>query len=111
MREILLPPLRNVVRKLVMECAADGTDPAIRTVRMTIEDVVRELRDESTWYNGIDWLERRRNARLEDERRSLKDEDSSSSSLRPDCPRLVSLTLSTVQTAIFQANTYGELGT
>ncbi|KAI0692314.1 hypothetical protein C8T65DRAFT_586713, partial [Cerioporus squamosus] len=80
MHEILLPPMRNLVRKLIMECAADGIDPAVRAVKMTIEDVVCELRDESTWYNGIDWLERRANARLEAERRHAKDDDSSSSS-------------------------------
>ncbi|RDX43719.1 hypothetical protein OH76DRAFT_1487641 [Lentinus brumalis] len=80
LREILLPPMRNLVRKLVMESAADGTDPAIRAVRMTLEDVLCELRDESTWYNGIDWLERRANTRLEAERRHAKDDDSSSSS-------------------------------
>ncbi|KAI9063940.1 hypothetical protein FKP32DRAFT_1676024 [Trametes sanguinea] len=82
MREILLPPMRNIVRKLVMECAADGTDPALKAVRMTVEDVMRELRDESAWYNGIDWHERRMNARMEEERRRAKekDEDDSSSS-------------------------------
>ncbi|KAI0753556.1 hypothetical protein C8Q80DRAFT_520029 [Daedaleopsis nitida] len=95
MREILLPPLRNIVRKIVIECAAEGTDPAIRTVRMTTEDVVRELRDESTWYNGIDWLERRTNARLEEERRRAKDEDDSSSSSHSGGSHTTSPVLST----------------
>lgn len=95
MREILLPPLRNIVRKMVMECAADGTDPAVRAVRMTTEDVVRELRDESTWYNGIDWLERRANARLEEERRRAKDEDDSSSSSHSGGSHTTSPVLST----------------
>ena len=79
MWEILLPPLRNIVRKLVVECSADGTDPALKAVRMTTEDVMAELRDERAWYNGIDWIERQVNARLE-ERRRAKDKDSSSSS-------------------------------
>ena len=95
MREILLPPMRNIVRKIVMESAADGTDPAIRTVKMTPEDVVRELRDESTWYNGIDWLERRTNARLEEQRRRLKDEDESSSSSHSGGSHTTSPVLST----------------
>lgn len=95
MREILLPPMRNIVRKLVMECAADGTDPAIKAVRMSNEDVLRELRDEWTWYNGIDWVERRANARLEEERRRAKDEDDSSSSSRSDGSHTTSPVLST----------------
>ena len=95
MREILLPPMRNLVRKLVMEATADGTDPTIRTARMTLDDVVSELRDESTWYNGIDWLERRVNARLESARRHSKDDDSSSSSSRSDGSHTTSPVLST----------------
>ncbi|KAH9856816.1 hypothetical protein C2E23DRAFT_882118 [Lenzites betulinus] len=96
MREILLPPMRNIVRKLVMECAADGTDPAVRANRMSIEDVMRELRDESAWYNGIDWLERRVNARLEERRRTKeKDEDDSSSSSHSGGSHTTSPVLST----------------
>ncbi|KAI0365897.1 hypothetical protein BV20DRAFT_699733 [Pilatotrama ljubarskyi] len=99
MREILLPPMRNIVRRLVMECAADGTDPAVKAVRMTVEDVMRELRDESAWYNGIDWIERRVNARLEEERRRAKardkDEDDSSSSSHSDGSHTTSPVLST----------------
>ncbi|KAI0628419.1 hypothetical protein C8Q77DRAFT_1281263 [Trametes polyzona] len=98
MREILLPPMRNIVRKIVMECAADGTDPAVRANKMTMEDVMRELRDESTWYNGIDWLERRVNARLEERRRAKekeKDEDDSSSSSHSGGSHTTSPVLST----------------
>ncbi|KAI0827593.1 hypothetical protein BC628DRAFT_1418222 [Trametes gibbosa] len=96
MREILLPPMRNVVRKLIMECAADGTDPAVRANKMGIEDVMRELRDESAWYNGIDWLERRVNARLEERRRAKeKDEDDSSSSSHSGGSHTTSPVLST----------------
>ncbi|KAI8978176.1 hypothetical protein BD414DRAFT_147292 [Trametes punicea] len=96
MREILLPPMRNIVRKLVMECAADGTDPAMKAVRMSVEDVMCELRDESVWYNGIDWLERRVNARLEERRRAKeKDEDDSSSSSHSSGSHTTSPVLST----------------
>ena len=97
MREILLPPLRNIVRKILMECNADGTDPTIRAVRMTTEDIVRELRGEFAWYNGIDWLERRANARLEEERQRAKekDEDDSSSSSRSGGSHTTSPVLST----------------
>ena len=95
MREILLPPMRNIVRKVVMECAADGVDPAMRAVRMTTEDVVQELRDESVWYNGIDWLERRANLRLEEDRRRAKDEDESSTSSHSGGSHTTSPVLST----------------
>ena len=95
MREILLPPMRNIVRKLVMECAADGTDPARRAVKMTLDDVAHELRDESVWYNGIDWLERRANLRLEERRRRAKDEDEASTSSHSDGSHTTSPVLST----------------
>nr|GAT47937.1 predicted protein [Mycena chlorophos] len=46
LRTVLLPPMRNIVRRLVLECAFDVVDPAIRAARMTIDDVVREMREE-----------------------------------------------------------------
>lgn len=93
---ILGPPMRNIVRKIVMECAADGTDPAVRANRMSLEDVMRELRDESAWYNGIDWLERRANARLAERRRAKeRDEDYSSSSSHSTGSHTTSPVLST----------------
>ncbi|KAI0333238.1 hypothetical protein GY45DRAFT_1359742 [Cubamyces sp. BRFM 1775] len=96
MREILLPPMRNIVRKLVMECSADGTDPALKAVRMTTEDVMTELRDECAWYNGVDWIELRVNARLEERRRAKeKDEDDSSSSSHSSGSHTTSPVLST----------------
>ena len=95
MREILLPPMRNIARKLMMECNDDGTDPAVRAVKMSIDDVARELRDESAWYNGIDWLERRANLRLEEERRRAKDEDESSTSSHSGGSHTTSPVLST----------------
>ncbi|PPQ83072.1 hypothetical protein CVT26_011916, partial [Gymnopilus dilepis] len=81
MKEILGPALRNVVRKVVMECSvytppsrsrnADGEedvieggyeDPLRRVQRMDLEEVVRILREEEgVWYEGVDWLEKRRN--------------------------------------------------
>ncbi|KAJ7214863.1 hypothetical protein GGX14DRAFT_696527 [Mycena pura] len=77
MRTVLLPPLRNIVRRVVVECALDADeacmdahaprplDPAMRAARMTLADVVRELREEEgVWFDGVDWSERRRNARL-----------------------------------------------
>lgn len=96
MGEILGPAMRNIVRKIVMECAADGTDPAVRANRMTLEDVMRELRDESSWYNGIDWLERRANERLAERRRAKeRDEDDSSSSSHSTGSHTTSPVLST----------------
>ncbi|KAK7030936.1 hypothetical protein VNI00_013882 [Paramarasmius palmivorus] len=66
MRTILLPAMKNIVRKLVIECGADGVDPAIRATKMSMEDVMKELRDEAVWFDGVDWLERRRNARRDE---------------------------------------------
>ncbi|KAJ7687582.1 hypothetical protein B0H17DRAFT_681945 [Mycena rosella] len=82
----ILPVFRNVVRRIIVECALDaaeaddarlgvsGTssppkplDPAVRAARMPLADVVRELREEGVWFDGVDWSERRRNARAEAE--------------------------------------------
>ncbi|KAF6746755.1 hypothetical protein DFP72DRAFT_822776, partial [Ephemerocybe angulata] len=60
MRTILLPAMKNVVRKIIMECGA--ANPVLIATRMTIEDVVRVLREEEgVWFEGYDWLEKRRN--------------------------------------------------
>ncbi|KAF8911692.1 hypothetical protein CPB84DRAFT_1657466, partial [Gymnopilus junonius] len=68
MREILLPALRNIIRKIVMECSVYNeehggyADPAKKVESLDIEDVVKFLREEEgVWYDGVDWLERRRN--------------------------------------------------
>ncbi|KAF5379964.1 hypothetical protein D9757_010280 [Collybiopsis confluens] len=74
MRIVLLPAMRNIVRRLVIECGADGVNPAILAARMNPEDIMRELRDEVIWFDGVDWLERRRNARRE---HAARDEASS----------------------------------
>ncbi|KAJ3724783.1 hypothetical protein C8R42DRAFT_547427, partial [Lentinula raphanica] len=65
MRIVLLPAMKNIVRKIVIESGADAADPAIRASRMTMEDVMKELQDDATWFDGVDWLKRRRNARLD----------------------------------------------
>ncbi|KAK7013645.1 hypothetical protein R3P38DRAFT_2638800 [Favolaschia claudopus] len=97
MRSVLLPVFSNVVRRLVVECALDlaeltagGSvdkptplparkllDPAMRAARMTIAEVVQQLREEEgVWFDGMDWSAKRVNA-LEDERRH-KEEGSGS---------------------------------
>jgi hypothetical protein len=73
MRTILLPAMTNIVRRLVIESQADGVDPAIRATRMDVEDVARELQDEASWYNGIDWLERKANGERERQRLAAKE--------------------------------------
>ncbi|KAF9561881.1 hypothetical protein CPC08DRAFT_707063 [Agrocybe pediades] len=76
LREILLPPMRNLMRKVVWECRRDvdgfseaetGEDgrrkkrpqrlePSEVCRRMSMEDVVRRLREEEgVWYDGFDW--------------------------------------------------------
>ncbi|OCH91079.1 hypothetical protein OBBRIDRAFT_874895 [Obba rivulosa] len=102
MRDILLPAMRNIVRRLAIECGADGIDPAVKAVRISLEDVMRELREESTWFNGIDWLERRANVREQERQRERakakrqeKDEDEASSSERSEGSHTTSPVLST----------------
>ncbi|KAJ7678643.1 hypothetical protein B0H17DRAFT_1206701 [Mycena rosella] len=71
LRAVLLPAFRNVVRRLVVECALDAAegaraDPAVRAARMGLGDVVSAVREEEgVWFDGVDWRERRRNARAE----------------------------------------------
>ncbi|KAF8161555.1 hypothetical protein B0H34DRAFT_796324 [Crassisporium funariophilum] len=67
MREILLAPMKNIVRKMVMESTLVSAekgfeDPTVRAAKMTMEDVCTILREEEgVWYDGVDWIERRRN--------------------------------------------------
>ena len=79
MREILAHPLRNLVRKIVMECtiqtAKGYEDPAIKASRMTVEEVITILREEEgIWYDGVDWIERRRNEEESVRRRAAQAE-------------------------------------
>jgi hypothetical protein len=57
MRVVLLPALRNVVRRIVMECAASEgrrEDPAVRAVRMSMEEVLRVVREEEgAWFDSL----------------------------------------------------------
>ncbi|THH23054.1 hypothetical protein EUX98_g8123 [Antrodiella citrinella] len=101
LRDVLLPAMSNLVRRIVIECAADGSDPTLRASRMSMEDVIQELRDEAVWFNGIDWLERKAN-RAKEERDRLRsqgprsaEEDDSSSSSRSDGSHTTSPVLST----------------
>ncbi|KAK0470723.1 hypothetical protein IW261DRAFT_1597680 [Armillaria novae-zelandiae] len=90
---LLLPPMKNIVRRLVIECAADGCDVVRKACKMSLDDVVHELKDEAVWFDGFDWLERRRNDRLgarkTEQRTRIMDESSSSddSSLSSQCDR------------------------
>ncbi|KAH8103527.1 hypothetical protein BXZ70DRAFT_889154 [Cristinia sonorae] len=101
MRDVLFPAMSNLVRRIVIECTADGTDPTIRASRMSMEEVVQELRDEAVWFNGIDWLERRANRAREERDRirgqapRITEEDDSSSSSRSDGSHTTSPVLST----------------
>jgi hypothetical protein len=105
MRLILTPAMQNVVRKLVVECTLDGTDPALKATRMTVEEVGQELRNEGVWFNGVDWVERRTNLRREEaeererrrasSRQKEEDESSTVSSLKSDASHETSPVLST----------------
>lgn len=82
MREILLPAMMNIVRRILMESQVDGVDPTLRASKMSLEEVVKELRDHATWSKGVDWIEQRVVREREERRRRQRsvDEDSSSSS-------------------------------
>ena len=86
LRALLLPAMTNIVRRIVMECAADGTDACVRTTRMNVEDVAEALRDGDCWLNGIDWRSRReleideRDRRVREESQIEKKEDTDNSS-------------------------------
>ncbi|KAF8829636.1 hypothetical protein F5879DRAFT_877000 [Lentinula edodes] len=100
MRILLLPAMKNIVRRIVIESSADAADPAIRAARMTLEDVMKELRDEATWFDGVDWLERRRNARHDAAAREEATSDdhstsSGSSKSSDECFTITSPVLST----------------
>ena len=47
MKLLLLPAMANVVRRLAIECAADGVDPALKAARMSLEEVNEYLREVS----------------------------------------------------------------
>ncbi|KAG7091465.1 hypothetical protein E1B28_010496 [Marasmius oreades] len=103
LRLVLLPAMKNFVRKIVIECAEDGCDPVMRASRMSMEDVMRELRDASMWLDGVDWLERRRNTRPDESSRTRYDgsddhassTDSSSGKSSSDESNITSPVLST----------------
>ncbi|KAG1731845.1 uncharacterized protein EDB91DRAFT_1153383 [Suillus paluster] len=59
LRQILLPGMNNIVRRLVIE-SANGiggawVDPAVRASKMNLEDVLAELRTPGVWFDGVDW--------------------------------------------------------
>ncbi|KAG6897940.1 hypothetical protein C0992_008688 [Termitomyces sp. T32_za158] len=89
LKEILVPPMRNLVRKIVIECQTPGMgygrgieDPAIRASKMSMEDVLSELRnEEGVWLNGFDWVQRRMNDSRE---RDTKRRDSSTTTMGTD---------------------------
>jgi hypothetical protein len=57
---VLRPAMDNVVRRIVIECAAEGTDPAVRAAKMEIGEVLEELREPGVWLRGYDWMAERR---------------------------------------------------
>lgn len=102
MHAILLPAMVNVVRRIVMECAADGVDPLMCIAKMSAEDVVESLRDGRVWLNGVDWLLKKRE---EEERETMRtsdkkeySDDSSSSSKSDSQSTSPVLSTSTLQT-------------
>ena len=64
MRVVLVPVLNNVIRRLVMECAASEgrrEDSAVRAARMSMQEVFRIVREEEgVCFDGVDWAVRRR---------------------------------------------------
>lgn len=59
LRQILLPAMNNIVRRLVIE-SANGIggawgDPAVRATKMNLEEVLAELQTPGVWFDGVDW--------------------------------------------------------
>lgn len=108
LRLLLIPAMRNLVRKIVIECLTPGLgggsqDPAIRAARMSMEDVLSQLReDEGVWFDGFDWAERGMNDRREREKREKEangdDSSTASSESRSSNQTSPVLSTSTLQT-------------
>ena len=78
---LLLPTMKNLVRKVVIEAGVDGVDPIPRIGKMDIlRDVVGELRNEGIWWEGVDWVERRRNGERREETTPTTESTSTASS-------------------------------
>jgi len=63
MRVVLLPVLKNVVRRLVVECASSEgrrEDPPVGGAWMNMEVLRIFSEEEGVWFDGVDWAERRR---------------------------------------------------
>ncbi|KAI0692159.1 hypothetical protein BC835DRAFT_85049 [Cytidiella melzeri] len=95
MREILYPAMCNIVRRLVMESQVDGTDPGMKALKMSLEDVVDQLRDPDTWSKGVDWIQRKRIRQKQEQRRRPRSDDDDSSSSRSGGSHTTSPVLST----------------
>ncbi|KAF8883286.1 hypothetical protein BD779DRAFT_1674621 [Infundibulicybe gibba] len=108
MRVVLLAPMRNIVRRLVIECSAHQgarwEDPAMRATRMAMEDVLRVLREEEgIWFDGFDWAERRRNERIKEREQAIgHDESSSTSTSTPSSGRSSNTTSPVLSTTTLQ---------
>jgi hypothetical protein len=98
MKSILLPAMSNIVRKLVIECSAEGVDVAIKASKFTLDDVREQLCSDGVWYNGVDWLRRKANesndARMEVDK-DKSDDDNSSEDSNATSPVLSTSTLQT----------------
>lgn len=102
LRLILLPAMKNVVRRLAIECVISmgSEDPTLKASRMSLEEVARILREEEgIWFDGYDWIERRRNdddTRRENSRRARAEEDARSTTSSSSGESVVSDTTSPV---------------
>lgn len=94
LRLILLPAMKNIVRRIAIECAmsdiSGGEDPTLKASRMSLEQVAQILREEEgVWFDGYDWVERRRNeeeARRERHEREHSDRSEPSEPSEPRSP-------------------------
>ncbi|KAK0475289.1 hypothetical protein IW261DRAFT_1647820 [Armillaria novae-zelandiae] len=61
LRTLLLSPMTNIIRRLVIGCAADECDAVRKARKMSLDEVFQEPKDEAVWFDGLGGLERRRN--------------------------------------------------
>ena len=81
MRSVLFPAMRNIVRRVVIECAVERdaqgavVDAGVRIAKMNVEDVLSALRESGVWFNGMDWAGARRRANVVDNNNDIVDEN------------------------------------
>ncbi|EGO00619.1 hypothetical protein SERLA73DRAFT_104957 [Serpula lacrymans var. lacrymans S7.3] len=101
LRLILLPAMKNIVKRMVAEAGASENgrvDPATRAARMSMEEVLTELRTPGVWFDRVDWIDdgySERGLRMDGKKNDEDVESSSTGTERSDGSHATSPVLST----------------